>query len=91
MQRIEEEPHADEVHFRETDYSMIVLVGEGMRHTKGLTARAATAIARTETNIEMINQGSSEVSLVFGIDKKDEDKVLRELYKEFFQEAKALA
>lgn len=90
IQRIQDELHADEVHFRETDYSMIVLVGEGMRHTKGLTARAATAIARTETNIEMINQGSSEVSLVFGIDKKDEDKVLRELYKEFFQEASLL-
>lgn len=90
IQRIEEELHADDVHFRETDYSMIVLVGEGMRHTKGLTARAATAIARTGSNIEMINQGSSEVSLVFGIDKKDEDIILRELYTEFFQKATVL-
>lgn len=90
IKRIQDELQADEVHFRDTDYSMIVLVGEGMRHTKGLTARAATAIARTDTNIEMINQGSSEVSLVFGIDKKDENKVLRELYKEFFQEASLL-
>lgn len=86
VKRIQDELHADDVHFRDTDYSMIVLVGEGMRHTKGLTARAATAIAKTDTNIEMINQGSSEVSLVFGIDKKDEDKVLKALYKEFFQE-----
>lgn len=87
IRRIIEELRADDVHFRETDYSMIMLVGEGMRHTKGLTARAAAAIARTESNIEMINQGSSEVSLVFGIDQKDEEKVLKELYKEFFQEA----
>ncbi|MDS9473363.1 aspartate kinase [Sporosarcina pasteurii] len=91
IKRIEEELHADDVHFRETDYSMIVLVGEGMRHATGLTARAATAIARTGSNIEMINQGSSEVSLVFGVDKKDEDKILRELYTEFFQKVKVLA
>jgi aspartate kinase len=35
----------------------------------------------------MINQGSSEVSLVFGVDKKDETRILRELYKEFFSKA----
>lgn len=86
IQRVQDELDVDDVHFRTTDYSMIVLVGEGMRHTTGLAARAATAISKTGANIEMINQGSSEVSLVFGIDKKDEDSVLQQLYKEFFPE-----
>lgn len=86
LQRVKDELDADDVHFRTTDYSMIVLVGEGMRHTTGLAARAATAISKTGANIEMINQGSSEVSLVFGIDKEDEDKALQQLYKEFFLE-----
>lgn len=90
IERIKQELCADDVHFRETEYSMIVLVGEGMRHTKGLAARAALAIARTDSNIEMINQGSSEVSLVFGVQKKDEDKILKGLYKEFFQVASIL-
>ena len=58
-----------------------------MNNTKGLTARAANAFARTGVNIEMINQGSSEVSLVFGILKEDEQKILNELYKEFFEPA----
>lgn len=84
VRRVKEELGADDVHLRDTEYSMVVLVGEGMRHTTGLAARAATAIARTGANIEMINQGSSEVSLVFGIDEKDETKVLRSLYEEFF-------
>ena len=84
IRRVKEELEADDVHLRTTDYSMVVLVGEGMRHTKGLAARAASAISRTGANIEMINQGSSEVSLVFGVDKKDETKILRELYQEFF-------
>lgn len=91
VRRIKEELEADDVELRNTDYSMVVLVGEGMRHTTGLAARAASAISRTGANIEMINQGSSEVSLVFGVDKKDETKILRELYTEFFQKATALA
>jgi aspartate kinase len=87
VRRVKEELEVDDVHLRNTDYSMVVLVGEGMRHTTGLAARAASAISRTGANIEMINQGSSEVSLVFGVDKKDETKILRELYKEFFSKA----
>ena len=83
VQRIHKELEPDAV-IVEHDYSMIVLVGEGMQYTTGLAARAATAIARSGTNIEMINQGSSEVSLVFGVKVQDETKSLKELYKEFF-------
>ena len=86
VDRVKSELQADDVHIR-NDFSMIVLVGEGMNNTKGLTARAANAFARTGVNIEMINQGSSEVSLVFGILKEDEQKILNELYKEFFEPA----
>ncbi|ARJ39077.1 aspartate kinase [Sporosarcina ureae] len=85
VKRIGQELCPDDVHFQR-GYSMVVLVGEGMRHARGLAARAASAIARTGANIEMINQGSSEVSLVFGIQEKDENIVLRELYQEFFSE-----
>ena len=63
---------------------MIVIVGEGMRHNTGLAARAATAISNTGANIEMINQGSSEVSLVFGVRSEFEDQILKGLYEEFF-------
>ena len=83
LDRIEKELEPDHVQV-EHDLSMIVLVGEGMRHQTGLTARAASAIARTGASIQMINQGSSEVSLVFGIMTKDEDNILRALYDEFF-------
>lgn len=86
VQRVKYELHADDVHFR-SDFSMVVLVGEGMNNTTGLAARAANAIARTGANIEMINQGSSEVSLVFGVLKHDETKILKELYQEFFEPA----
>lgn len=84
VERIHRELDPDAV-IVEHDYSMIVLVGEGMQYTTGLAARAASAIASTGANIEMINQGSSEVSLVFGVKVPDEDKILRALYAEFFQ------
>ncbi len=89
IHRITTELEADDVHIR-NDLSMIVLVGEGMNNTTGLAARATAAISRTGANIEMINQGSSEVSLVFGVLKQDETKILKELYCEFFTSALVL-
>ena len=83
VRRVKEVLHADDVNFRH-GYSMIVIVGEGMRNNTGLAARATKAISSTGANIEMINQGSSEVSLVFGVNQKFEDQILKALYSEFF-------
>ncbi|QCR32294.1 aspartate kinase [Lysinibacillus sp. SGAir0095] len=83
VSRVKKELHADDVYFRH-GISMIVIVGEGMRNNTGLAARAAAAISRTGANIEMINQGSSEVSLVFGVLSQTENQILRALYDEFF-------
>lgn len=84
ISRVYDELHADDVHIRH-GFSMIVIVGEGMRNNTGLAARAANAISSTGANIEMINQGSSEVSLVFGVQSVFEDRILIALYNEFFQ------
>lgn len=86
--RVYEELHADDVHFRH-GFSMIVVVGEGMNNNTGLAARAATAISKTGANIEMINQGSSEVSLSFGVKDQYADDILKSLYEEFFQPVNA--
>ena len=83
ISRVKSELCADDVQFSH-DFSMIVIVGEGMRHNTGLAARAATAISNTGANIEMINQGSSEVSLVFGVRSEFENQILKGLYEEFF-------
>ncbi|HJV46207.1 MAG TPA: aspartate kinase [Bacillota bacterium] len=68
----------------EKNLSMIMIVGEGMRHNVGTTARATAALAKACVNIEMINQGSSEVSIMFGVKKVDEVKAVKALYDEFF-------
>lgn len=77
-----------EVAYFKHGLSMIVLVGEGMRNSTGLAARATAAISDTGANIEMINQGSSEVSLVFGVLEQDQVKIVHALYDAFFSRVK---
>ena len=68
----------------ERDLALVMIVGEGMRHTVGVAARATAAFARSGVNIEMINQGSSEVSMMFGVKAPDSRNAVRALYHEFF-------
>ncbi len=83
IKKIKEELQPDDVKI-EHGFSLIMIVGEGMRKNIGLTARAAKAFAKAGVNIEMINQGSSEVSLMFGVKEDDEKKAVQALYEEFF-------
>jgi aspartate kinase len=61
-----------------------MVVGEGMRHNVGTMARASKALAKARINIEMINQGSSEVSMMFGVKEAEEKSAVQALYEEFF-------
>ncbi len=81
--RIETELHTDEVVI-DRGIALIMVVGEGMRHNIGTTARASKALAKADVNIEMINQGSSEVSMMFGVKEVDEKRAVQALYEEFF-------
>lgn len=87
VDRIEKELHVDDVHV-EHDFAMVMIVGEGMRKMVGITAKATAGLARAGVNLHMINQGSSEVSMVFGVKATDADKAVRELYNDFFLETK---
>ncbi len=68
----------------ERGLSLIMVVGEGMQHTVGIASRATTALADSKVNIEIINQGSNEVSMMFGVKSVDMATAVRALYKEFF-------
>ncbi|MBN1868387.1 aspartate kinase [Candidatus Sumerlaeota bacterium] len=82
--RIREELEPDDVGV-EHGLALVMIVGEGMRHTVGVAARATAALARGSVNIEMINQGSSEISMMFGVKEKDCAASVRALYGEFFK------
>ncbi|HOS43184.1 MAG TPA: aspartate kinase, partial [Armatimonadota bacterium] len=81
--RISRELDADDVSV-ERGLTLVMVVGEGMSHTVGLAGRACRAFARAAVNLEMINQGSSEVSMMFGIKDDDMTAAVRALYEEFF-------
>lgn len=65
--------------------ALIMVVGEGMRYTVGLAARATHALAEAGVNIEMMNQGSSEISMMFGVKEPDRKRAVVALYREFFE------
>ncbi|SER15617.1 aspartate kinase [Gracilibacillus ureilyticus] len=81
--RIKNELHPDTVHI-DRDLALIMVVGEGMDSTVGLADKATHAFAEANVNLEMINQGSSEVSMMFGIKSSKVDESVRALYKTFF-------
>jgi aspartate kinase len=70
LNRIREELRPDDVTI-EHDLALIMVVGEGMRYSVGMAAKACAALANSGVNVEMINQGSSEISIMFGVKEMD--------------------
>ncbi|MCL2183439.1 MAG: aspartate kinase [Chitinispirillia bacterium] len=64
--------------------ALVSVVGEGLVRKVGVLAQAAGALSKAGVNIKMANQGSSEISMIFGIDASDEKKAVNALYQEFF-------
>lgn len=83
LRRIKQELHVDTVTMNR-DLAMIMVVGEGLVSTIGVAQIATTAIRDANVNIEMINQGSSEVSMMFGILAVDLNKAIQSLYTAYF-------
>ena len=69
----------------EHDLSIIMIVGEKMNSHIGLTATATKALSDNHINIQMISQGSSEVSIMIVINSKQEKAAIKALYKAFFE------
>ena len=81
--RIRAELGVDDVSV-ERGLALVMIVGECMRHAVGIAARACSAFAEAGVNIEMINQGSSEVSMMFGVKAEDSGRAVQALHGEFF-------
>ena len=83
IRAIERELKPDEIR-TEFGIALVAVVGEGLIHKIGVLASAAKALSKAGVNIKMVNQGSSEISMIFGIDSSDEGKAVNALYQEFF-------
>ncbi len=85
VEQIRTELGADNVEV-DRGLAMVMIVGEGMHYTVGVAARATTALANAGVNIEMLNQGSSEISMMFGVKAMDRKKAVAALYQAFYSE-----
>lgn len=70
----------------EDNLALIAIVGRGMVKAKGTAARVFDAISSQGINIRMIDQGSSEISIIVGIEEHDFEKALSAIYKEFVKQ-----
>lgn len=66
------------------DLAIVMIVGLGMMQRVGIASKATCALAEANINISMINQGSSEVSIMFGIDENDANNAVQALYNALF-------
>ncbi len=69
--------------FIEDDLALVAVVGRGMVKAKGTAARVTAALARADINIRMIDQGSSELNIILGVNQEDYEASLRAIYAEF--------
>lgn len=69
--------------FVEDNLALIAVVGRGMIRAKGTAARVFTSLAKAEINVRMIDQGSSELNIIIGVDSNDYVEALNAIYKEF--------
>ena len=63
--------------------AMIATVGQGMNHHVGVAARLCGAIAKAGINLRVIDQGSSEMNIIIGVEQEDLDGAVRAIYEAF--------
>lgn len=79
---IERKTQADSVEVFE-DMALIATVGSRMASVPGVSARLFTALYEAGVNIRMIDQGSSEMNIIVGVENKDFETAIRAIYGAF--------
>lgn len=72
------------------DIALIATVGIGMSFRPGVSAKLFTALAEEHINIRMIDQGSSEMNIIIGVNNKDFEHAIKVIYDAFEGEGKEL-
>ena len=65
------------------DVALLAIVGEGMSFRPGTSARIFNALAEAGVNIRMIDQGSTEMNIIIGVQNKDFETATRAIYEAF--------
>jgi aspartate kinase len=82
LQDIEKQLEPDRVNIS-SGFALIATVGEGMAFRPGIAARLFAALADAGINIRVIDQGSSEINIIVGVETADFENAVRAIYQAF--------
>lgn len=71
------------------ELALIAVVGEEMNHSIGIAGRVFSALSRAQVNVQVINQGASEVNIIIGVAPSDFKLAINALYREFVSTQRA--
>lgn len=71
--------HPDSIEM-EGDLALVAVVGRGMKATRGTAGRIFSALAHANVNVKMIDQGSSELNIIIGVQDKDFEAAIKAIY-----------
>ena len=64
----------------ESELALIAVVGRGMKSTRGTAGRIFSALAHNNVNVKMIDQGSSELNIIIGVENRDFERAVKAIY-----------
>ena len=64
-------------------FALIATVGEGMAYHPGIAARLFSSLAEDGINVRVIDQGSSEINIIVGVEAKDYERAVQAIYRAF--------
>ena len=67
----------------EAGLALIAVVGRAMKSAKGTAFRIFEALAKSDVNVKMIDQGSSELNIIIGVHEEEFEKALQAIYNAF--------
>ena len=85
IQRIEQLCQPDSIEIN-SGIALIATVGHGMVRTPGTAAKLFNALYEAGVNIRMIDQGSSEMNIIVGVNLEDFETAMRAIYNAFVKD-----
>ena len=82
LQAIQDELNPDSIEFV-PDLALLAVVGHRMAKSAGLAGKIFTALGKEHINIRTIDQGSSEINIIIGVDECNLEKAIRVIYDAF--------
>jgi aspartate kinase len=83
LEAIRNEVHPDLMYVSK-NLSLIAVVGHGMANQIGTSAKVFSALAKANINVKMIDQGSSEMNIIIGVETSDINNAIRAIYAAYF-------